>query len=372
MNNESRSLSESKVLSKLKVVTKSRTLLKSKSKVYEEKEAKFYAKYAKFATCASSPILEKCKECSDPGDTFKLFYFYQMKRFDKYNYNFLIHYSDVKKQVVISFSGPLLNDENNSYVKLIYNRDFTTLNLYKIKIENEFYQIYFNKIRPLLVDKINKIIRSGRKSYKFIFTGHSIGGSLSILSAYDLVTRHIISKYKNKVTVYTFAALRIGDQSFVKNVNLNLILFRITKSNDLTIRAPNCYYTPAIKIWRCFPIRLIEKYINKDNFPLKLYFMKYLEKSSMDIPKYLKKAGEKLEKIKNSIIKLGMNMKNYKKYIFYSQPIGQQILYNEDMTSYNKCSYKNNIPNCEEKLKIPASFSIMNNFNYFNFKFDKC
>ena len=242
--------------------------------ISRNKLAKHYSRFAQLANCAEKPLKKTCKRCLKPGKGFKFFFFYQAIRHKKYNYKFLIHYNDKEKEVVISFAGPSIKSFPK-YVRYIYSSGFYFIKYYKIQIEKEYHRVYFKKLRKMLMKKIKKIRESGRKKYKFIFAGHSIGGSLAMLAAYDLTQKQLIDTEVNKTKVFTYGALRIGDKGFVTSINSSFLVFRIVRSDDFIVRIPNCYYSPISRNWRCFTVPIITKYILKESFPLRIYLKSY-------------------------------------------------------------------------------------------------
>lgn len=244
--------------------------LNAQNSQYTEAEAKFYANYAKLTNCAEKPLNINCKKCLNPGDGYKFYFFYQTTRINKFNYKFMIHYNDIQKKLLFTFSGPSVN--NHIYIKYIYSAGFNLVKRYKFQIEKEFYQIYFKKIRKILYSKILKINSSGRKNFTANFVGHSIGASLATLAAFDMQQLKLIQNPK----VFAFAPLRLGDATFVALVNSYVTVYRIVKKSDYIVRIPNCYFSPTYKVWRCFNEKIVREFIAKPNFPLKIYVKSYL------------------------------------------------------------------------------------------------
>jgi len=242
----------------------------STSATFSEQDAKYYSNFAKYANCAEKPLAKTCPQCLKSSDGYKFFFYFQTTRLKKFNYKLLIHYNDQSKKVVFSFAGPSV--EHHNYVKFIYAKGFSLVKMYRVNVEREFALVYFKKLKPVIVKKLQNINKSGRGKYDIVFAGYSIGGSLATLAAFDL------SKQK-KVTnprVYTYGSLRIGDAAFVALVNTSIRVWRIVKSSDYIVRIPTCYYSPAFKVWRCFSQPIIKKFIVSRTFPLRLYVRNYI------------------------------------------------------------------------------------------------
>uniref|UniRef100_A0A0N4ZK33 Lipase_3 domain-containing protein n=1 Tax=Parastrongyloides trichosuri TaxID=131310 RepID=A0A0N4ZK33_PARTI len=89
-----------------------------------------------------------------------------------------------------------------------------------------------------LLEKIDKLLKN--KKYKnVIFTGHSLGGSLSVLHAFDCVYKNICSR--NETKVVTLGGPRTGDIEFAKSFN-ELIpnTYRVVNRKDPINDFPNC------------------------------------------------------------------------------------------------------------------------------------
>merc|ERR1711957_774592 len=87
------------------------TLASSTSKThYTESEAKTFTKFSKLAACAEKPLNEKCPKCVNPGSGYKFYFFYQTTRINKFNYKFMIHYNDIQKKILVTFSGPSVKE----------------------------------------------------------------------------------------------------------------------------------------------------------------------------------------------------------------------------------------------------------------------
>jgi len=244
------------------------------SVAFNESEAKSIAMFAKYANCAQKPLVQTCASCIEPKGGYKMFFFYQYSRLRRYNYKMLIHYNDAKKQAIVSFGAPSV--DNYSYVSMIYSRGWSSLRRYRIKVEKEFKLVYFKNLRKILIQKLLKFKKSGRHNYNFIFAGYSLGGSLAALSAFDLTKSKLLKKTINKTTAYTYGALRIGDHKFVSLINKTITLWRIVKQDDYIVRIPNCYYSVIAGAWRCFTTPVIRKFIVTNKFPLQIYYKNYV------------------------------------------------------------------------------------------------
>jgi hypothetical protein len=237
---------------------------------YTEDEAKTLSNFSKMVKCASKPLVQNCPQCINPGNGYRFFFFYQTTQFNKFNFKFMIHYNDLLKKILVSFSGPSVNE--HIYIKYIYTTGFALVKRYRFQVEKEYYRIYFNKFRRVLKKKLKNLLVSGRKKFQVYFTGHSIGASLATLAAFDMER----SKILRNVKVFAVAPLRLGDATYVAMVNSYITVYRIVRNDDYLVRIPNCYFSISNNMWRCFNQTVIKQYIYLPTFPLKVYLGGYL------------------------------------------------------------------------------------------------
>ena len=279
----------------------------SQENVFSQVEAKFFSNFAKNANCAEKPLAQSCPQCLDEAEGYKFFFYFQTTRMKKFNYKMMMHYNDEKKKVAITFAGPNVQEHHN-YIKFIYAKGFSLIKFYRINVEREYAMIYFGKFRRILLKKIRQISKSGRKNYEYILNGYSIGGSMATLAGFDLTRRRVV-----KVAgIYTFGSLRIGDATFVALVNATVRVWRVVKENDFIVRIPTCYYSPNLKVWRCFSKPIITKFITQKSFPLRLYVKSYLVLFRKSNPVLRKALGLKPDTKNNSSRKFKTSLKNLK------------------------------------------------------------
>ncbi len=247
---------------------------RSTNKNFDQQGSRFYVKFAKMISCASKPLEKSCPACVNNSSGYKLFFYYQTSRLKEYRYRFMIHYKDSRKLAIVSFAGPNVR-QYPKYIQTIYSSGFGWVSGLKAQVESEYKTTYYKHLRKMLVNKIDKFKKSGRANYHFVFDGHSVGGSLATLAAYDLVKSHILSKAQNHVKVYTFGGLRIGDQRFVTLVNSAVTLYRAIRNDDYVVRIPNCYYSLVGLTWNCYTRAIINRYVAVPSSPLFVYLQSY-------------------------------------------------------------------------------------------------
>ena len=160
------------------------------------------------------------------------------------------------KQIKIIFKGT--TDYHNTFYNMqFHQKSINFLNDSDIKIHNGFYQNLFKgKIYQSIINTLNT---QNLKDYLIYISGHSLGGSLSIL--FGFLCSYV---YNNKCIVITFGSSKVGNSTFkqkFENID-NLICFNYYNLNDYIFHLPLIHYKHVGQIIKLKQ----EKYINKINF----------------------------------------------------------------------------------------------------------
>lgn len=131
--------------------------------------------------------------------------------------------------IIIIFKG------TSSIFELFLNMNINlkSINKKNIKVHGGMYN-FFSKFKLELITKIDDILL--KKNIKNIYlTGHSLGGSLSILCGYLLYEKYNNLQFYN----YCMAPLKVGNKDFVEAYNkLNIITFIIINESDIIPKLP--------------------------------------------------------------------------------------------------------------------------------------
>jgi len=150
-----------------------------------------------------------------------------------------LYYSQNLNMAIMSFSGTMyISEWDNDF-------DFTQVNPKDINRDNNIlvnqkdYEMY-NSLRNSFIITLNDIISSKsdkeKSEFLFITTGHSLGGALSSLCFFDIVSNNIIKEgYK---VLYTFGSPRVGNGAFADIINKELTAFRVANSEDIITTLP--------------------------------------------------------------------------------------------------------------------------------------
>ena len=250
-------------------IASTKSSAKSKSALLAESltsSAQTYAPFARLAYCPRAIISDfKCEFCNEFAEDYATYFIHSAMYNNNRLFQLVVVYSDTKREIVISFSGP------KTALKEIYESGYVMIpELGNIKMEREFWEVYSLNFRQVLSQKIQQITESGRGDYTFIFLGHSAGGSLATLAAYDMVNSNVVIKTVTSPKVYTYGQLSIGDDKFVKKVNKVLKVVRIVKRNDYVARSvKTCNETNGKYVCTKPKVRKVRKYVKKVRVPFK-------------------------------------------------------------------------------------------------------
>ena len=207
--------------------------------------AKSYLDFAKLTYCddVATGKCGLCKELKNEGTNIL-----HVEENEKNNIDFRMVISQKDDgELVISFGGP--KSENILYFQQIYADGLIKVKeINNILIEKEFWNVYEEFFRDVLHKKIKGLVPN---PLHITLIGHSFGGSLAMLTGYDI-------KFNNITTVnphlYTFGALKIGSSSFTRIIQaaISIPIIKIRRSFDYFGWMPRCIYVPSSEVWHCY------------------------------------------------------------------------------------------------------------------------
>ena len=336
------------------------------------KTAQSYHSFANIAYCPGDVINQlSCPLCSDIVDnSFEVFKFKKHK-VGHHVFTWVILYSTTRNEVVISFSGP--RNASPVFYSSVHSRGFEDKGN-GISIERTYSEIYEGKFKTklekALVDYMSKFSALDNQ-HKYVFVGHSFGGSLATLAAYDLVTRNVIipNAELSSPIVYSYGALRIGNAAFVDSINSLFKVVRIIKANDVYPRIPSCTWSASLNKFRCEEedeivqlgnnnrpelLNYIQNYYGKQGglragieAPFSGNRMTFIEKSSQVGWSYSQNSpGYMINNGGDPFDSYGRKSSDDGR-VSYSQPLGAEVLFSSNFRKHTICSYYYGIPNCE-------------------------
>ncbi|GFR44840.1 hypothetical protein Agub_g6182, partial [Astrephomene gubernaculifera] len=93
----------------------------------------------------------------------------------------------------------------------------------------------------------------GAPVWRVLVTGHSLGGALATLAAYELAERRTPARSRQSISLYTFGAPRVGNRAFAAEFDgLVPDAWRVTNSNDIIPSVPRlmgyCHVGRAVRL----------------------------------------------------------------------------------------------------------------------------
>jgi hypothetical protein len=370
------------------------TFTESKSQNKEEyyitpliKAAKSFLSFAQVPYCNKEVINAlACPLCSSILDNS-----YKVKEIIKTSvegrdFNAVILQSNNQREIVITFGGPkILNDPE--FYSVIYRGGYSRF--LDIKVETIFAHVYQGGFDRKIRNAVSNLLKS-HPGYGVVLVGHSFGGALATLSAYDLYINDIISEH-NYPKVYSYGGLTIGDASLANFLNKRMKVVRIIKNTDIAPVLNNCKYVSKSG-WDCStsnpqqqpnnePIPVSPAELTRTYYPHSFNLAhggrpsrySFLEKNSN---RKLRKVNK--NKNKNRDVDFhygGRNTESYYKHAdnpnFTWQPIGSEVIFNKTFRKFSVCSYTPGGNGMCEVMQHPW-FDGSENSDYFHKKIDNC
>lgn len=155
-------------------------------------------------------------------------------------YNFQILLSESYKKILILFPG------NREIFSQIF-KEAERIGLIKTKVKNGlkimgYVGDVYRYTSKMFYKEIKRIIdlKEEYKNYQIIFSGHSLGGMLASVFAFDSIEKKAIDKEKNNPVLISLGAPKTGNFVFVQTVKEDIPnIFRIMREGDLFPKIPS-------------------------------------------------------------------------------------------------------------------------------------
>ena len=140
-------------------------------------------------------------------------------------------YDKFTDTVFTSFRG---SSNIHNWIENIQFRKISPYNNSNIEIERGFYKEY-NFIKKNIIENLS-ILSKKYETNKLLITGHSSGGALATIMAYDILKQY--NDYKIAY-LFNFGSPRVGNKEFVEDFNnYNITSYRITHYYDMVPHVP--------------------------------------------------------------------------------------------------------------------------------------
>jgi len=199
-------------------------------------QAQNFVQFARISYCSPTKLLDPtCQVCRQIG--FSGFSVEKSYTYDRsvngrqIRINMTISKSLNGQQIIVSFGGPKTEDLID--IQSLYRSGFVQIN--QNQIEKGFWDLYEGAMRNDLINRLDDLNYT-----QLTFVGHSVGGSLAVLAAYDVSASNLGIP---KPFVYVYGALTVGDQKFINHFKNLAQVVRIKKNQDLYVQFPYCLIT---------------------------------------------------------------------------------------------------------------------------------
>lgn len=143
-----------------------------------------------------------------------------------------------KKQLIVGFSGTQGVSELIHEIEKVLPVAYDIHGAPQAEVFDFFYEHYVTDFRNDFLVKIEEFVKI-YKGYSVIFTGHSLGGALTVHAAADAILGGYLDA--NSVYIYTYGQPRVGNIYF-NNLFRNQVndMFRLVHNKDLVPHVPPC------------------------------------------------------------------------------------------------------------------------------------
>ena len=164
-------------------------------------------------------------------------------------YSFSMFHNPSKKLFATAFRGTVGATQLTVEILKTYGKKYDLHNIPgNPLVQAFFYDTYKNVFRKDLLENIRKARATLPADTTFLFTGHSLGGAMSVLSALDAKLSGLLAG-RNHI-VYNYGCPRVGNADFAKYYDAQLPeTYRVIHYKDIVPRIPPCIVNPITK--RC-------------------------------------------------------------------------------------------------------------------------
>eukprot|EP01097_Dermamoeba_algensis_P004154 TRINITY_DN275_c0_g1_i1.p1 TRINITY_DN275_c0_g1~~TRINITY_DN275_c0_g1_i1.p1 ORF type:complete len:305 (-),score=29.09 TRINITY_DN275_c0_g1_i1:29-943(-) len=142
--------------------------------------------------------------------------------------------------IIIAFRGTVRTEEENIFSNIQVWRSSPYPEFPQVGVHSGFWNS-FNSVRFNLIQAIQRVSASleGKVS-ELIFTGHSLGGALASLAAFEYTRNLSKDARKLPIKLVTFGAPRVGEVDFANELSKRLTTsWRITNWKDPVVQIPS-------------------------------------------------------------------------------------------------------------------------------------
>jgi hypothetical protein len=206
---------------------------------YSETDATEFAYASALAYCKPDDITSfTCGENCDKLKGYKSYFSQVFNVADGQTLSFSMIYNPSTQRFITTFRGTITDMQLLLEALKGGAVSYTIYNVKNGLVDNYFYTNYVRTIRKVFLQKL-KEARTTFRNYKFIFTGHSLGGALATIAAFDAVTSYNLPA--QQAILYNFGSPRVGNFELASAIEKAVPqIYRLVHWRDLVPHLPTC------------------------------------------------------------------------------------------------------------------------------------
>ncbi|CAD5222106.1 unnamed protein product [Bursaphelenchus xylophilus] len=154
---------------------------------------------------------------------------------------YLVLRSDVYREYIVVYRGSIGRQVEGEVEETF---------LPQVRLAGGRVHLYFYTAQNSTWGLVSGILKTeGTKDYTVVFTGHSLGGAASVISAARAVEEGL--KNGSQVAIWTFGQPRVGNSEFSTYIDDTFdVVYRVVNRRDIVPHIPPCF---AKGLTGCFP-----------------------------------------------------------------------------------------------------------------------
>lgn len=209
------------------------------SAAYDETIAKEYASASGLAYCDPVDILNW--DCGIPCQNltgYKPFFSQDFHVATAETLAFSMIYNPTSKKFLTIFRGTVGGEELLLEILEGLAVSYDLANVTGALADDYFYNHYVNTLRPMFIERFTYGV-GNFSDYQFVFTGHSLGGALTTIAAFDAISSGLVAK--EKTIMYTYGSPRVVNQPLAQAIQAVIPeIYRLTHWRDIVPHVPLC------------------------------------------------------------------------------------------------------------------------------------
>lgn len=209
---------------------------------YSEEKAQDYLYASALAYCPAEKVMAgQCKAATVKAEALGIKPIFSLDNDnfdDPVTMTFMARKS--KKELIIGFSGTKGARELIDEIEHVIPTSYDIHPSEGSKVFGFFYQHYMQDFRSVFLQKLKEFVNSRNyKGYTIVFTGHSLGGAITVHAAADAILSELLTG--RDVVMYTYGQPRVGNIQFLNQFDSRFMdHFRVVHNKDLVPHVPPC------------------------------------------------------------------------------------------------------------------------------------